>query len=221
MMIATGGDDITKTFASFLLANRFPYSDINLTRAYDWRLAQELKEKWCTMNEADISVQVYDFFVRVPHRPTKKFQCKVYDEVFLAPLCLVYPAILNAKEKTKNTKIWSSSNVIDDIADEAHVSYITFNMILFTYGVNRRSKALCRQYGNLTDHNLTRLPHQSLTTLLITPLHNRPPSLNDTIYMMCTQSMSPSPNPYALQQDHQMIDSRGSLQTSSLLVVVA
>ncbi|KAI8148388.1 hypothetical protein BJV82DRAFT_591965 [Fennellomyces sp. T-0311] len=120
MMIATGGDDITKTFTSFLLANRFPYSDINLTRAYDWRLAQELKEKWCTMNEADISVQVYDFFVRVPRQPTKKFQCKVYDEVFLAPLCLVYPAILNAKEKTEHTKIWSSTNVIDDIADEAH-----------------------------------------------------------------------------------------------------
>ncbi|KAI9270798.1 hypothetical protein BDA99DRAFT_433986 [Phascolomyces articulosus] len=121
MTIAIGGDDITKTFASFLLANRFPYTDINLARSYDWRLAQELKEKWCTMNEADISVQVYDFFVRVPKKPTKKFQCKVYDEVFLAPLCLVYPAILHAKEKTEHTKVWASTNIIDDIADEAHV----------------------------------------------------------------------------------------------------
>ncbi|KAI7854151.1 hypothetical protein BDC45DRAFT_569273 [Circinella umbellata] len=120
MTIAIGGDDITKTFASFLLANRFPYADINLSRSYDWRLAQELKEKWCTMNEADISVQVYDFFVRAPKKTTKKFQCKVYDEVFLAPLCLVYPAILHAEEKTEHTKVWASTSVIDDIADETH-----------------------------------------------------------------------------------------------------
>ena len=121
MTIAIGGDDITKTFASFLLANRFPYAGINLSRSYDWRLAQELKEKWCTMNEADISVQVYDFFVRAPKKTTKKFQCKVYDEVFLAPLCLVYPAILHAQEKTEHTKVWASTSVIDDIADETHV----------------------------------------------------------------------------------------------------
>ncbi|KAI9496327.1 hypothetical protein BDB00DRAFT_869624 [Zychaea mexicana] len=125
MTIAIGGDDITKTFASFLLANRFPYAAINLAKSYDWRLAQELKEKWCTMNEADISVQVYDFFVRVPRQPTKKFQCKVYDEVFLAPLCLVYPAILNAKEKTKHTRVWANANVIDDIADEAYAESST------------------------------------------------------------------------------------------------
>ncbi|ORY96639.1 hypothetical protein BCR43DRAFT_524696 [Syncephalastrum racemosum] len=115
--ISIGGDDITKTFASFLLANKFPYSDISRMRSYDWRLAEELKEKWCTMNEADISVQVYDFFVRVPREPTKKYQCKVYDEVFLAPLCLVYPAILNTQDKSGGQQ-WVSSDVIDDIADE-------------------------------------------------------------------------------------------------------
>lgn len=75
------------------------------------------------MNEADISVQVYDFFVRTPRQPTKKYQCKVYDEVFLAPLCLLYPAILNAGEKTENAKAWANPNIIDDIAaEEASVS---------------------------------------------------------------------------------------------------
>ncbi|KAG0173952.1 actin-like protein arp8 [Apophysomyces sp. BC1034] len=120
--IAIGGDDITKTFTSFLLANRFPYADINLAKSFDWRLAEELKEKWCTMSEADISVQVYDFFVRVPHQPTKKYQCKVYDEVFLAPLCLMYPAILDAEEKTRNVKFSTNSNIVDDIADEPSTS---------------------------------------------------------------------------------------------------
>lgn len=122
MTIAMGGDDITKTFASFLIANKFPYGEMDLNRAYDWRLVEELKEKWCTMNEADISVQVYDFFVRAPDHPTQKYQCKVYDEVFLAPLCLVYPGILDARDKTENIKEWSSINVIDDITDEANVS---------------------------------------------------------------------------------------------------
>ncbi|KAI9321611.1 hypothetical protein BX666DRAFT_1004520 [Dichotomocladium elegans] len=125
LTISMGGDDITKTFASFLLANQFPYNSVDLNKAYGWRLMEELKEKWCTMNEADISVQVYDFFVRVPRQPTKKYQCKVYDEVFLAPLCLVYPAILNAKEKTKNSKVWASTNVLDDITDETSTPQTT------------------------------------------------------------------------------------------------
>ncbi|KAI9256290.1 hypothetical protein EDC94DRAFT_523256 [Helicostylum pulchrum] len=107
--IAIGGDDITKTFASFLLANKFPYENIDLSTTFDWRLAEGLKEKWCTMNEADISVQVYDFFARTPFKPTLKYQCKVYDEVFLAPLCLVYPDILENKKKVLKSS-WSPSN---------------------------------------------------------------------------------------------------------------
>ncbi|KAI7864747.1 hypothetical protein BDF14DRAFT_1831607 [Spinellus fusiger] len=119
-LISMGGDDITKTFTSLLLANRFPYADIDLERAHDWRLAEELKTKWCTMNEADISIQVYDFFVRVPHAPTKKYQCKVYDEVFLAPLCLFYPSIVNVEEKIAGKVAWVSANVVDDITEEGN-----------------------------------------------------------------------------------------------------
>ncbi|ORX56811.1 actin-like ATPase domain-containing protein [Hesseltinella vesiculosa] len=94
-LVHVGGDDITKTFTSFLIKNQFPYQQLDVTRFYDWSLVQDLKEKWCTMNEAEISVQVYDFFVRAPHKHTLKYQCKVYDEVFLAPLCLVYPTVLD------------------------------------------------------------------------------------------------------------------------------
>ncbi|KAK4519550.1 uncharacterized protein ATC70_009786 [Mucor velutinosus] len=117
--IRLGGDDITKTFASFLLKNKFPYADIDLSTTYDWRLAEILKEKWCTMNEADISVQVYDFFARTPFKPTLKYQCKVYDEVFLAPLCLVYPNILQPKSKKAN---WVNKNVTDDVIEDANNS---------------------------------------------------------------------------------------------------
>ncbi|KAG1222465.1 hypothetical protein G6F62_008954 [Rhizopus arrhizus] len=116
LSIAMGGDDITETFADFLKANRFPYS-MNLSYPFDWRLVEELKEKWCTMNEAEVSIQVYDFFVRTPFTQTTKYQCKVYEEVFLAPLCLVYPGVL----KNKKAVTWSNrKNVTDDVMDDAN-----------------------------------------------------------------------------------------------------
>jgi actin-related protein 8 len=117
MMVRLGGDDITRTFSSFLVANKFPYTDLDLSTTYDWRLAESLKEKWCTLNEADISVQVYDFFARTPFRPTLKYQCKVYDEVFLAPLCLVYPDVLEPKNKKQK---WVNKNVTDDAIEDAN-----------------------------------------------------------------------------------------------------
>ncbi|ORE03467.1 actin-like ATPase domain-containing protein [Rhizopus microsporus var. microsporus] len=127
MSIAMGGDDVTKTFASFLRVNKFPYTDINLALPFDWRLAEELKEKWCTMNEAEVSIQVYDFFVRTPFQQTTKYQCKVYEEVFLAPLCLVYTDIL--QPKTKKTVEWASKNVTDDVTEDSNVSSIVKNLM--------------------------------------------------------------------------------------------
>jgi actin-related protein 8 len=125
--IAMGGDDITRTFTSFLHTNKFPYAQMDLDKSYDWRLADELKQRWCTMNEADISVQVYDFFARTPFTTTIKYQCKVYDEVFLAPLCLMYPAILNAREKSRDKKTWTTQYVTDDVIEDYNVrAFILF-----------------------------------------------------------------------------------------------
>ncbi len=81
-----GGADITETFIKMMLYDQFPYSDINLWRRYDFLLAEELKQKYCTMNEADISVQLYDFHVRAPGQDTRKYTFKTYDEVILAPM---------------------------------------------------------------------------------------------------------------------------------------
>ncbi|KAI8969925.1 hypothetical protein BDF20DRAFT_907521 [Mycotypha africana] len=114
--INMGGDDITETFAYFLMENKFPYAAMNLNTSYDWKLAETLKEKWCTMNEADISVQVYDFFARTPFKPTLKYQCKVYDEVFLAPLCLMYPNVLKKKKKEY---AWEQKDVTDEVVEDA------------------------------------------------------------------------------------------------------
>jgi len=49
-------------------------------------LAEELMSKFCTMNEADISVQLFDFHVRASGQDTRKYMFKTYDEVLLAPM---------------------------------------------------------------------------------------------------------------------------------------
>ncbi|KZF22716.1 chromatin remodeling complex subunit [Xylona heveae TC161] len=94
-----GGADVTDTFIKMMLFDHFPYSDINLKRRYDFLLAEELKQKFCTMNEADISVQLYDFHMRAPGEATKKYTFKTYDEVILAPLGYFQPSIFDNSEK--------------------------------------------------------------------------------------------------------------------------
>lgn len=86
-----GGDHITEAFTKILLQQEFPYKDINLYDNDDWELAERLKQKFCTFDDAEIAVQLYHFFMKKPGDKTKKFQFKVYDETMLAPLGLFYP----------------------------------------------------------------------------------------------------------------------------------
>jgi actin-related protein 8 len=86
-----GGQDVTDKFMKMMLYDHFPYADINLRRRYDFTLAEELKQKLCTMTEADISVQMTDFFLRAPNQDTRKYTFKYYDEVFLAPMGFFKP----------------------------------------------------------------------------------------------------------------------------------
>lgn len=51
MNLAYGGDDITELFAQLLLRANFPYSDLNLNRAYDWQMLDALKESICVLSE--------------------------------------------------------------------------------------------------------------------------------------------------------------------------
>jgi actin-related protein 8 len=94
-----GGFDVTETFIKMMLYDHFPYQDINLRRRYDFLLAEELKQKHCTMNQAEISVQLYQFHLRAPNQPTHKYQFKTYDEVILAPMGFYDPAIFDNSAK--------------------------------------------------------------------------------------------------------------------------
>ena len=111
-----GGADITETFIKMMLFDHFPYRDINLKRRYDFLLAEELKAKYCTMKEDNISVQLYDFHVRAPGQPTRKYNFKTYDEVLLAVQGLFQPNIYDHSRKLRGRRklIPSSIDLFDD-----------------------------------------------------------------------------------------------------------
>lgn len=99
-----GGYDVTETFLKMMLYDRFPYQEINLKRRYDFLLAEELKIKHCTLSQADISVQLYNFHLRAPNQPTRKYQFKTYDEVILAPMGFYAPEIFDNSAKLRGRR---------------------------------------------------------------------------------------------------------------------
>lgn len=94
-----GGADVTETFIRMMLYDHLPYQDINLRRRYDFLLAEELKMRFCTMNENDISPQLYEFHLRASGQDTRKFFFKTYDEVLLAPQGYVQPGLFDNSHK--------------------------------------------------------------------------------------------------------------------------
>ena len=99
-----GGADVTETFMRMMLHDHFPYEDINLKRRYDFLLAEELKTKFCTMNEGDISPQLFDFHLRASGQDTRKYTFKTYDEVLLAPQGYFQPSIFDNSLKLKGRR---------------------------------------------------------------------------------------------------------------------
>jgi actin-related protein 8 len=99
MTLKYGGWDVTELFIKMMLVDQFPYEDINLKRRYDYLLAEELKEKFCTMNEAEVTQQTFDFHLRVANQDTRKYQFKTYDETMLAPLGVYFPTIFDNADK--------------------------------------------------------------------------------------------------------------------------
>lgn len=127
-----GGYDVTEVFMKMMLHDHFPYQEINLRRRYDFLLAEELKIKFCTMSQANISVQLYDFHLRTPGQPTRKYQFKTYDEVILAPMGFYDPSIFDHSSKLENRrKLFKRSynayepEIPDDPVSAAQVAILT------------------------------------------------------------------------------------------------
>ena len=100
-----GGADVTESFIKMMLFDQFPYREIDLNRRYDFLLAEELKIKFCTMNEVDVTNQVFDFHLRVSGQDTRKYVFKTYDEVLLAPQGLFQPEIFDNAPKLVGRRI--------------------------------------------------------------------------------------------------------------------
>jgi actin-related protein 8 len=79
-----GGSDVTETFIKMMLYGHFPYAEMNLKRRYDFLLAEELKQKFCSMDEGSVTVQTWDFHLRASGQDTRKYTFKTYDETMLS-----------------------------------------------------------------------------------------------------------------------------------------
>lgn len=99
-----GGSDVTETFIKMMLHDHFPYTDINLWRRYDYLLAEELKKNICTLDEAKVSPQAFDFHLRVSGQDTQKHNFKVFDEGHLAPMGFFEPTIFDNSHKLEGRR---------------------------------------------------------------------------------------------------------------------
>lgn len=112
-----GGQDVTDAFMRMLFRSSFPYSSFNIWRRYDYLLAEELKHRLITLNDADIVVQPHEFHLRRPEKDTRKYQFRVNDEIMLAPLTHFKPSLLPHQHKLEGRrKLWDRSYDIYDNA---------------------------------------------------------------------------------------------------------
>lgn len=110
MCLNVGGDDITEYLFALLQHMKFPYREADLSRAYDWKLLEDLKCKICTLAEVflffllpfrdsnsginilyvylqtDVAMNINDFVIRRPRKPTQKYTFRAYNEIILAPM---------------------------------------------------------------------------------------------------------------------------------------
>ncbi|KAI8985741.1 actin-like ATPase domain-containing protein [Trametes punicea] len=115
MVLSMGGNDITEFLYILLEKIGFPYRDINLARSYDWNVMEDLKARICTLAESDVALNLYDFYVRRPGKPTEKYGLRAYDEIILAPMCLFEPRVIEFEQKRAGMRFLSRAQ---DIAEE-------------------------------------------------------------------------------------------------------
>lgn len=81
-----GGDDVTVALTALLQRASFPYKELDLSRAQDWIMMDNLKIRICTLEEHLVANTPWDFYV-VGEGLTQKYLLRTYDENILAPLC--------------------------------------------------------------------------------------------------------------------------------------
>ncbi|BGP17439.1 hypothetical protein JCM10213_003278 [Rhodosporidiobolus nylandii] len=113
MVLDFGGDDITSFLHTLLMRQNFPYKEADLARWYDWIVIEDLKERLVVLSEGDISLNLYDFYVRHPGLATRKYSMRVYEDCILAPYALFAPRVIDFESKRiEQPSLWSKE--VDD-----------------------------------------------------------------------------------------------------------
>ncbi|KAI9100995.1 hypothetical protein DFS34DRAFT_676290 [Phlyctochytrium arcticum] len=131
-----GGDDMTAFLMKVLLKSAFPYKAFDPKHhVYDWLLADELKEKFCTFNEADLIVNYCTFYVRAPEQPTQFYKLKVYDEVLMAPRLFFHPEVVDFSRKLSHVlcKETYLDCFAEDDAEHDEIPYTAAQNASFAY----------------------------------------------------------------------------------------
>ncbi|EMD39130.1 hypothetical protein CERSUDRAFT_112814 [Gelatoporia subvermispora B] len=131
MLLDMGGDDITEFFYVLLEKIGFPYKDVDLARSYDVVIIEDLKARLCTLAEGDVALNLYDFVVRRPGKPTEKYGLRAYDETILAPMCLFEPRVIEFDQKREGLHPISHPDVTEGLIEQTS-DYFTQAMVIST-----------------------------------------------------------------------------------------
>ncbi|KAI0316750.1 actin-related protein [Amylostereum chailletii] len=137
MYLNMGGDHVTEFLYTLLQKINIPYRDINLARSYDWMVMEDLKARLCTLSEGDVALNLYDFVVRRPGKPTEKYGLRAYDEVILAPMCLFEPRVVDFDRRRIGMRPIQHPDVSDEISyhrehRDFHAEQYTQAMVIST-----------------------------------------------------------------------------------------
>ncbi|KAJ3522623.1 hypothetical protein NM688_g8848 [Phlebia brevispora] len=121
-----GGDDISEFLYILLQKINFPYRELDLARSYDWKVIEDLKAKICTLAEGDVALNLYDFVVRRPGKPTEKYGLRAYDETILAPMCLFEPRVIEFEQKRAGARPFCPAEVTDEIVEQTADHVVSF-----------------------------------------------------------------------------------------------
>lgn len=100
ILLSYGGADLTHFLAELFLRAKFPYRELDYRNSIaDRMLIDELKRKLITLNPSDVGLNIHDFYLRLPSRPTIKYLFRTYDELIMGPMSLFDPAVFDLDGK--------------------------------------------------------------------------------------------------------------------------
>lgn len=172
MSLNMGGDDVTEFLYVLLDRISFPYREINLARSYDWGVMEDLKARLCTLAEGDVALNLYDFVVRRPGKPTEKFGLRAYDEVILAPMCIFEPRVIEFDRKRVGFRPVSHADVTEEIIENPS-DHVTQAMIISTQHLLPSSVTVLEAQNGLSQDTVPKQEQQDV------PLSSTATSIGD------------------------------------------